>query len=191
LISENRDILVERLEQKLVAKEREINELNKSLKESIIAELREGMKEDLDFDKRISAIEKKVKEIGLSFDGVMKELLDQKTVIHDLKREYLKHNIEDSAHPVDQQDKTKTLSNWYESAQKSEKQVEPDEDAAPKSQYIIAESEDTRVSEKDTSKEKRKKDIIIAENTTSRSSRKDDIVVEAREDEDVVIEYKK
>ena len=191
MISENRDILVERLEQKLVAKEREISELNDSLKESIIAELKEGMKEDLDFDKRISAIETKVKDIGLSFDGVMKELLDQKTVIQDLKKMYLKNDVENSAQSVDQADKTNSLSNWYESTQKSEKQAEPDEDASPKSQYIIAESEDTRVPEKDIVKEKGNQDIIIAENTTSRSSRKDDIVVEARDDEDVVIEYKK
>jgi len=191
VISENRDILVERLEQKLVAKEREISELNDSLKESIIAELKEGMKEDLDFDKRISTIETKVKDIGLSFDGVMKELLDQKTVIQDLKKMYLKNDVENSAQPVDQADKTNSLSNWYESAQKSDKPAEPDEDASPKSQYIIAESEDTRVPEKDIAKEKGNKDIIIAENTTSRSSRKDDIIVEAREDEDVVIEYKK
>ena len=191
MISENRDILVERLEQKLVAKEREISELNDSLKESIIAELKDGMKEDLDFDKRISAIETKVKDIGLSFDGVMKELLDQKTVIQDIKKMYLKNNVENSAQPVDQADKTNSLSNWYETTQKSEKQDVPEEDAGPKSQYIIAESEDTRVPEKDIAKEKGNKDIIIAENTTSRSSRKNDIIVEAREDEDVVIEYKK
>ncbi len=191
MISENRDILVERLEQKLVAKEREISELNDSLKESIIAELKEGMKEDLDFDKRISAIETKVKDIGLSFDGVMKELLDQKTIIQDIKKMFLKNDVENSARPVDQADKTNSLSNWYETTQKSEKPVEPDEDAGPKSQYIIAESEDTRVPEKDINKEKGNKDIIIAENTTSRSSRKNDIIVEAREDEDVVIEYKK
>ncbi len=191
MISENRDILVERLEQKLVAKEREISELNDSLKESIIAELKEGMKEDLDFDKRISAIETKVKDIGLSFDGVMKELLDQKTVIQDLKKMYLKHDDENPAQPVDQEDKTNSLSNWYETTKKSEKQDVPEEDTGPKSQYIIAESEDTRVPEKDIVKENGNKDIIIAENTTSRSSRKDNIIVEAREDEDVVIEYKK
>lgn len=191
MISENRDILVERLEQKLVGKEREISELNDSLKESIIAELKEGMKEDLDFDKRISAIETKVKDIGLSFDGVMKELLDQKTVIQDLKKLYLKNNVENSAQSVDQADKTNSLSTWYETTEKSKETAEPEEDAGPKSQYIIAESEDTRVPEKDIAKEKGNKDIIIAENTTSRSSRKDDIIVEAREDEDVVIEYKK
>jgi hypothetical protein len=191
VISENRDILVERLEHKLVAKEREISELNDSLKESIIAELREGMKEDLDFDKRISAIESKVRDIGLSFDGVMKELLDQKTIIQDLKKKYLKKDVENSAQPVDQPDKTNSLSNWYESAQKTKKQNVPEQNAGPKSQYIIAESEDTRVPEKDISKEKGNKAIIIAENTTSRSSRKNGIIVEAREDEDVVIEYKK
>ncbi|MCK4929169.1 MAG: hypothetical protein KAR76_05485, partial [Methanosarcinales archaeon] len=67
----------------------------------------------------------------------------------------------------------------------------PDEDTGPKSQYIIAESEDIRVPEKDMAKEKDDTDIIIAKNTTSKSSGKDDIIVEAREDEDVVIEYRK
>jgi len=89
VISENRDILVERLEQKLVAKEREVNELRSSIKESIVEELREGMKEDLNFDKRISVLENKLKDISQSYNGVMKELLDQKTIIRDIKEKYL------------------------------------------------------------------------------------------------------
>lgn len=190
MIHENRDILVERLEQKLVAKEREISERNDSLKESIIAELREGMKEDLDFDKRISAIETKVRDIGLSFDGVMKELLDQKTILQDLKKKYLKNDVENPAPANDQPDKTDTLSTWYENTRKNGTKAAQDEDTGPKSQYIIAESED-RVPKKDINKEKKNKDIIIAKNTPSGSSRKDDLVVEARDDEDVVIEYRK
>jgi len=191
VINENRDILIERLEQKLVAREREISELNDSLKESIISELREGMKDDLDFDKRISAIETKVRDIGLSFDGVMKELLDQKTIIQDLKKKYLKNDVENQAQTGDLAEKTNTLSNWYEKTRKSDKKAVQEEVAVPKSQYIIAESEDTRVPKKETQDEKKKKDIIIAGNTPSRSSRKDDLVVEARDDEDVVIEYRK
>ena len=191
MISENRDILVERLEHKLAAKEREINDLNDSLKASIIAELRDGMKDDLDFDKRFSALETKVKDIGLSFDGVMKELLDQKTVIMDLKQKYLKKDAGNTAPPVDNPDKPRTLADWHETVPANEESKMPDEDTGPKSQYIIAESEDIRVPEKDMAKEKDDTDIIIAKNTTSKSSGKDDIIVEAREDEDVVIEYRK
>ncbi|MCL7416025.1 MAG: hypothetical protein M8349_08230 [ANME-2 cluster archaeon] len=188
MLNENRDILVERLEQKLVDKERQINELNDSLKESIILELREGMKEDLDFDKRISALETKIKDMGLSYDGVMKELLDQKTVIRDLKVKYLKNDIGTQAQPVGHSDKPKTLEDWHSNKQESQEPTIPEEQ---KSQFIIAESEDTRVPEKDEAKEKKQNDIIIADTTASSSSKKGEIIVEAREDEDVVIEYKK
>ncbi|MDF1557636.1 MAG: hypothetical protein P1P80_05590 [ANME-2 cluster archaeon] len=188
MLNENRDILVERLEQKLVDKERQINELNNSLKESIIAELREGMKEDLDFDKRVSALETKVKDMGLSYDGVMKELLDQKTIIQDLKQKYLKKD--NAAHALEetQPDKPRTLVDWHDNVRVSKDPIKPEK---PSSRFIVAESGDIDVPKKEETKQKKHTDIIIADTDSSRSSRKGDIIVEAREDEDVVIEYKK
>ena len=184
MISENRDILIERLENKLSEKEREIYEMHDSLKESIITELREGLKDDLDFDKRISNLEKKVKDMGLAYDGVMKELLDQKTLIQDFKKNHLKNDI---VREVTSPDKPKTGSDWPETMPKNDKQ-DKDRAARSTSEYIIAESRETETPpavKKDETK------IIIAQRATSKSGKKGEVVVEARDDEDVVIEYKK
>lgn len=186
MISENRDILIERLEQKLLAKERENEELRDSLKESIISELRDGMKDDLDFDKRITIIEKKVKEMSLAYEGVMKELLDQKMIIQDIKHKNIEKQL-----PAKPEDKPKTISDWHD-----EVKIRDTEDDHPKvekitskeSQFIIAESDEPSVSKH---KKEKKSDIIIAEPKKSKGSNKGEVIVEAREDEDVVIEYKK
>jgi uncharacterized coiled-coil protein SlyX len=175
MISENRDILIERLEHKLSEKEREIDKMRDSLKESIITELREGMKDDLDLDKRISHLEKKVKDMGLAYDGVMKELLDQKTVIQDFKKTYIKNDI---VREVPSPEKPKTGSDWPDTIPTKDK----------KEQFIIAESKEKKTLPPET---KTKTDIIIARRESVKSGKKGDVVVEARDDEDVVIEYKK
>ena len=188
MISENRDILVERLEHKLVAKEREINELRDSIKESIVEELREGMKEDLDFDKRISVLENKLRDISLSYDGVMKELLDQKTIIQDMKNKYLKDDKVDQAPSTTRSKNPGTLTDWHDNVQvHREEPPTKEEKVEPSSRFIIAESDEDRV----PLRKKDEKDIIIAKNPDPGSTRKGEVVIEAREDEDVVIEYKK
>ena len=188
MLSENRDILVERLEQKLVAKEREINELRDSIKESIVEELREGMKEDLDFDKRISVLENKLRDISLSYDGVMKELLDQKIIIQDMKEKYLNDDKVNQPPSTTRSENPGTLSDWHDRVHvhKEEPYIE-EKKTEPPSRFIIAESEEDRV----PLKKEDEKDIIIAKSSEPGSVRKGEIVVEDREDEDVVIEYKK
>jgi len=188
VLSENRDILVERLEQKLVAKEREINELRDSIKESIVEELREGMKEDLDFDKRISGLENKLRDISLSYDGVMKELLDQKIIIQDMKEKYLDDDKVNQPPPITRSENPGTLSDWHNRVQVHREEPSAKEKKTdPSSRFIIAESEEDRV----PLKKEDEKDIIIAKSSEPGSTRKGEIVVEDREDEDVVIEYKK
>ncbi len=188
MISENRDILIERLEHKLVAKEREINELRDSIKESIVEELREGMKEDLDFDKRISVLENKLRDISLSYDGVMKELLDQKIIIQDIKNKYLKDDKVDQAPSTTRSGNPEKLSDWHDSVQvHTEEPFTKEKKTEPSSRFIIAESGEDRV----PLEKKDEKDIIIAKTSASGSIRKGEVVVEDREDEDVVIEYKK
>jgi len=188
VISENRDILVERLEHKLVAKEREINELRDSIKESIVEELREGMKEDLDFDKRISVLENKLRDISLSYDGVMKELLDQKTIIQDMKNKYLEDDKVDQATSTTRSGNPEKLSDWHDNVQvHREEPSAKEKKTEPSSRFIIAESEEDKV----PLKKEDEKDIIIAKTSAPGPTRKGDVVVEAREDEDVVIEYKK
>lgn len=178
---QNRDILIERLEMKLSEKEREIQEMRNSLKESIINELREGMKDDLEFDKRISSLEKKVRDIGLAYEGVMKELLDQKTLIKDFKNKYIKDDIKKDVPPVQTEE---CGTRWPDVMAAKNNQEELPEKAVSKSNYIIAESEETVVPEKNKNTK-----IIIAERDSKKSGKKGEVVVEARDDEDVVIEY--
>jgi hypothetical protein len=187
MMNESRDILIERLEQKLVEKEKEINEVHNTLKQSIIAELKNDMNDDPDFDKRISILEKRFKDMSLAYEGVMKELLDQKTIIHDLNEKYLKKDKETRVQAAGTETSQK-LTDWHDRVKLRNEDHPPKEEITEsKPQYIVAESEDTKA----LPKKKKDTDIIIADLAPSKSSNKNKIIVEDREDEDVVIEYKK
>lgn len=124
-----RDIIIERLEQKLAARDKEIEKLQESLRDSIIAEmdkkfnekvkLREATLDDVrmkfnekvneiiemnkslrdsiveqrktetdsarDDQGRLERIERRLMELNSAYDGVMKELLDQKSILQELK----------------------------------------------------------------------------------------------------------
>ncbi|WP_445474954.1 hypothetical protein ACT9XH_11450 [Methanococcoides methylutens] len=77
--SENRDFVIERLERKLTEKEEEIETISTKLRDSIMRELRENLKNDLDVNNRLVKIEQKVQELSSNLSGVMDELLDQKS----------------------------------------------------------------------------------------------------------------
>ena len=180
MISENRDILLERLEQQLAAKENDINELRSSLKDSIIDELRDGMKEDLDFDRRISYLERKIKETNIAYNGVMKELLDQKTVILDLKKQYLKTDngmVKTNTEKLSMKEKRQNKKTPFIVANSDENKTPPD-NRKKNISNLNANHNDTG-------------DIIIADHPVSKPGSKGEVIVEAREDEDVVIEYRK
>ncbi|MFQ6062867.1 MAG: hypothetical protein ACE5J9_06800, partial [Methanosarcinales archaeon] len=81
-----RDIIIERLERKLAEKEHEIANLKDTLKESILEELRTEIKEILEFNKRIIGLEKKINEMSNTMDGLMRELLDQKSALISLQK---------------------------------------------------------------------------------------------------------
>jgi len=81
-----RDIIIERLERKLAEKEHEIANLKDTLKESILEELRTEIKEILEFNKRIIGLEKKINEMSNTMDGMMRELLDQKSTLISLQK---------------------------------------------------------------------------------------------------------
>lgn len=163
-MSTERDIIIERLEQKLAARDKEIAKMQESLKESIIMEmekrftdkikLRESTLDELrmkfgekvneilemnkslrdslleqrksendpvrEFESRLEKIEHRLMEINSSYDGVMKELLDQKSIIQEL-----------------------TLKKQKE--EPGAKEIKPKEEAKvekpkPKGEYIVAEN---------------------------------------------------
>lgn len=127
-MSTERDIIIERLEQKLAARDKEMAEMQESLRESIIEEiekrftdklkLRESTLDEIrmkfnekvneiiemnkslrdslieqkktesdvihEIENRMKRIERRLMELNSSYDGVMKELLDQKSIIREL-----------------------------------------------------------------------------------------------------------
>ncbi len=168
-MSTERDIIIERLEQKLAARDKEIEKMQEMLRESIIKEiekqftekllkLRESTLEDIstkfvgkingimeqqkselnalkENETRVSKIEHRLTELSSDYDGVMKELLDQKSIIQELlaKKPRKEEKIEEPA---------------------PKKEVKPpQEKQKPKGEYIIAENY--------TPKEKKKEQIII------------------------------
>ncbi|WP_340820208.1 hypothetical protein [Methanolobus sp. WCC4] len=83
--TENRDFVIERLERQLKEKESEIDDIKTNLRESILREIRSDLKTDLDFHNRIVELERKVQAMNNNINGVMDELLDQKSMIRSLK----------------------------------------------------------------------------------------------------------
>jgi hypothetical protein len=128
-MSTERDIIIERLEQKLAAKDKEFAQMQESLRESIIMEmekrftdkvkLRESTLDEIrmkfgekineiiemnrslrdslleqqkskndtlrECENRMDRIEHRLIELNSAYDGVMKELLDQKSIIQELQ----------------------------------------------------------------------------------------------------------
>lgn len=163
-MSTERDIIIERLEQKLAARDKEFAQMQESLRESIIMEmekrftdkvkLRESTLDEIrkkfgekineiiemnrslrdslleqqkskndtlgDCESRMDRIEHRLIELNSTYDGVMKELLDQKSIIQELQTKKM----------VKEEPKVK-----QEIKAKEEK---PPEKPKPKGEYIIA-----------------------------------------------------
>ena len=187
-MSTERDIIIERLEQKLAARDKEFTQMQEALRESIVIEmekrftdkikLRESTLEDMrtkfgekineiiqmnkslrdsvmekkntetstlrNYETRMERMERRLIELNSSYDGVMKELLDQKSIIQELRppkpREELRARQE--AKPKEET--------------KRKEEAKPAEKERPKTQYIIADNYVPR--------EKRKQAPIIEAN---------------------------
>lgn len=94
---ENRDFVIERLEKQVAEKDNEIKKIKDSLKDSIIEEIHQELDvqnvhntvtDDADeLEKRVDNLEDKVKELGKTLDGMMEELLDQKSILISLENQ--------------------------------------------------------------------------------------------------------
>ncbi|MEZ5335573.1 MAG: hypothetical protein R2741_10220 [Methanolobus sp.] len=82
--TENRDFVIERLERQLKEKETEIDDIKTNLRDSILREIRSDLKNDLDIHNRIAQLERKVQALSNNLNGVMDELLDQKSMLRSL-----------------------------------------------------------------------------------------------------------
>ena len=192
-MSTERDIIIERLEQKLAARDKEFTQMQEALRESIVIEmekrftdkikLRESTLEDMrakfgekineiiqmnkslrdsimekkntetditrQYDTRIERMERKLVELNSAYDGVMKELLDQKSIIQELK-------------PT-----------------KSREEVRARQEARPKEE--IKRKEEVKQAEKPQEKERPKTQYIIADNYVPVDKRKQAPIIEANE----------
>ncbi len=82
---EKRDFVIERLERQLQDKDREFEELKVTLKDSIMTELRRDLQNDLDMNNRLIKMEQKVSALSNTLNGMMDELLDQKSELRSTK----------------------------------------------------------------------------------------------------------
>lgn len=83
-MSENRDFMIERLERQLKEKDAELNDIKSTLRDSILREIRTDLKSDFDINNRIISLEHKIQALTSNLNGVMDELLDQKSMIRSL-----------------------------------------------------------------------------------------------------------
>ncbi|AFV23728.1 hypothetical protein Mpsy_1521 [Methanolobus psychrophilus R15] len=83
-MNENRDFIVERLERQLKEKEAELEDIKNTLRDSILREIRSDLKSDFDVNNRIVNLEHKIQSLASNLNGVMDELLDQKSMIRSL-----------------------------------------------------------------------------------------------------------
>jgi hypothetical protein len=174
-MSTERDIIIERLEQKLAARDKEITQIQETLRESILIEmekrfidkikLRESTLEDLrtkfgekineiiqmnktlrdsvlgqkktetdvvrQCETRMERMEHRLIELNSAYDGVMKELLDQKSLLQEIRPPRPKE--ERRPRTEERQEQPKQESKHKEEAKPAEKQ-------RPKTEYIIADN---------------------------------------------------
>lgn len=194
-MSTERDIIIERLEQKLAARDKEISEMAEKLRESILIEiekrfadkikLRESTLDELrvkftekvseiiemnkalrdsilsqqksgtdalkEAENRMTRIERRLVELNSAYDGVMKELLDQKSIVQEF------------------------------APKKRVKEEPPARKEMPKE----APKEETKPAEKP----KPKGEYIVASNYAPRDKRKEQKIIEA-EDTPIIVEDK-
>lgn len=166
-MSTERDIIIERLEQKLAVRDKEIEKMQELLRESIINEIekrfsdkmkiRESTLDDIrikfndkvneiiemnkslrdsvleqrksdtealhEAEKRLDRLERRLVELNSSYDGVMKELLDQKSILQEFSTKKAKREEK----PIQKETMPK-------------EEAKPAEKPKPKGEYIIAEN---------------------------------------------------
>ncbi|TAN37957.1 MAG: hypothetical protein EPN24_06055 [Candidatus Methanoperedens sp.] len=146
-MSTERDIIIERLEQKLAAKDREfeqILEMNKSLRDSVLEQQNARSDNETQTEERINRFERRLVELNSAYEGVMKELLDQKSIIQELKPK--KIGREEPGAKFEMRNKDELMSSTYKMHDKQKEEAKPKEDVKqpekpkPKGEYIVADN---------------------------------------------------
>lgn len=135
-----RESTLDELRMKFTEKVNDIVEMNKSLRDSILEQQKSGTGALKEAENRMNRIEHRLIELNSSYDGVMKELLDQKSIVQELvvKKKPKEETPVKMAPPKEE--------------------AKPAEKPKPKGEYIIA----SNYAPKDKRKEQR---IIEADDT--------------------------
>ena len=176
-MSTERDIIIERLEQKLAAKDREFEQMQESLRETIFEEIETRFADKLKYsvleqqnarsdnekqaEERINRLERRLVELNSAYEGVMKELLDQKSIIHELKPK--KIGREEPGARVETRSKDELMSATYKMYDKPKEVAKPREEV------------------KQPEKPKPKNEYIVADNYAPKDKRKQQVIIEAEE----------
>lgn len=210
-----RDIIIERLEQKLREKEKEVKNVRDSLKNEVLTELRAELESSQELLEKIIRLEKRVAQVDGQLEGVMNELLDQKAILKELRassppeqpippRPNQRHRPKPEIKPPSFQNISTTEPMFSVHGEDSRPAGWPDQEkrvrmtvrehppeqrsAQPrKSEYIVARTIEEPAEEQPVEPihEERKTEYIIAEQKSK--SPNDDEMVTTREDQDVVI----
>ncbi len=199
-MSTERDIIIERLEQKLAAKDKEFEQMQESLRGTIIEEiesrfadklkLRESTIDDIKMklgqkvndilemnkslrdsvleqqttrsenekqaEERINRLERRLVELNSAFEGVMKELLDQKSIIQEIKPKKIgreDHGARVEARKDEFLQPTYKMQDKPKEVAKPKEEVKQPEKPKPKNEYIVADNY--------VPKDKKKQQVII------------------------------
>ena len=204
-MSTERDIIIERLEQKLAAKDKEfeqmqeslretifeeieirfadklklrestideikiklgqkvndILEMNKSLRDSVLEQQNARSENERQAEEKINRLERRLVELNSAYEGVMKELLDQKSIIQELKPK--KIGREEPGARVETRPKDDLMSATYKMHDKPKEAAKPREEV------------------KQPEKPKAKNEYIVADNYVPKDKRKQQVIIEAEE----------
>lgn len=134
---ENRDFVIERLERQLQDKDSEFEELKVTLRDSIMAELRRDLQNDLDMNNRLTKIEQKVLELSNTLNGMMDELLDQKSELRSTRNMIGQKNTSNSSTSSNTSNTSNTSIVHKESATLAVQKPIPKPQTQPNSNTIV------------------------------------------------------
>ena len=84
-MSSDRDILIERLENELYSRDKFLKDARESI-DRLLSERERDRESLIHLERRVTELERRVANMKSGYDGVMRELLDQKSLIHAQKR---------------------------------------------------------------------------------------------------------
>jgi hypothetical protein len=152
-----RESTIDEIKMKLGQKVNDILEMNKSLRDSVLEQQNSRSDIEKQTEERINRLERRLVELNSAYEGVMKELLDQKSIIQELKPKKIGREEPGVRSEIRSKDEHMSATNKMHEKQKevakSKEDVKQPEKPKPKGEYIVADNY--------VPKDKRKQQVII------------------------------